>query len=111
MEAQKRKNWWKDLHDADEALNLMLFARYGVFNSQFEEDFKGEYKKIAELVNELGPNSRCTPESAETEFNGWKSAIEHPKPDWSTMSSESQEVRNFRQKYKIDEWVEKKGYK
>ena len=110
LKAQKNKDWLKDLHDSDEALNLTLFACHWVFHPQTEENVKGEYKKIAELVNELGPKSGYTPESAEMEFKSWQSTIERPKPDWSKTSSESLEVHEFRQKYKIDEWLERKSY-
>ena len=111
LQAQKGKKWWKDRDDEDEALNLMLFARHWVFNSQIKGNFKEEYERMAELVNDLSPISHYTPEIAEMKLNSPQSAIEHPKPDWSTISSGSQEVRDFRRNYRIDEWVEKKGYK
>ncbi|KAL8789372.1 MAG: hypothetical protein Q9195_006845 [Heterodermia aff. obscurata] len=112
LEAQKGENRWKDLRDADEALSLMMFARCWIFNSQTERNVKEEFKKIAEMVNELGPTSDYTPETAEKEFNSWQDATEnHPQPNWSKMSSESQEVCDFRQKYEIDERLDRKGYK
>ena len=114
LRAQRGQDWWKKLEDdddADEALNLMLFARYLVFNSQTEENIKESFKRIAELVNELGPVPNYTPETAEKKFDNWQEAIDHHKPNWSTMSPDSPEVLQFRQRYQIDQWVEKKGYK
>ena len=114
LRAQRGQDWWKKLEDddnADEALNLMLFARCLVFNSQTEENAKESFKKIAELVNELGPISNYTPDSAEKKFDNWQESIDHRKLNWSTLSSDSQEVLQFRQRYQLDQWVEKKGYK